>query len=67
VYSVFPALVSSAPTYCMVFSIIYQKSTVRHIKENALFIVAHHYRNRIDIIESILDIANGNEVSQIEI
>jgi hypothetical protein len=51
----------------MVFSIIYQKSTVRHIKENALFIVAHHYRNRIDIIESILDIANGNEVSQIEI
>ena len=25
------------------------------------------YRNRIDIIESILDIANGNEVRQIEI
>ena len=25
------------------------------------------YRNRIDIIKSILDIANGNEVRQIEI
>jgi predicted transcriptional regulator len=25
------------------------------------------YRNRIDVIESILDIANGNEVRQIEI
>jgi predicted transcriptional regulator len=27
----------------------------------------YYYRNRIDIIESILDIANGNEVRQVEI
>ena len=26
-----------------------------------------YYRNRIDIITSILDIANGNEVKQVEI
>lgn len=43
------------------------QASVRHIKKNALFIVVPHYRNRIDIIESILDIANGNEVRQIEI
>ena len=27
----------------------------------------YRYRNRVNIIESILDIANGNEVRQIEI
>jgi len=30
-------------------------------------VVHHQYRNRIEIIESILDIANGNEVRQGEI
>jgi predicted transcriptional regulator len=27
----------------------------------------NHYRNRIDLIASILDITNGNEIKQIEI
>jgi len=32
-----------------------------------IYRVVHNYRNRNDIIESILDIANGSEVKQIEI
>ena len=43
-----------------VINIIVSSSTV-------VICMQYSYRNRIDIIESILDIANGNEVRQIEI